>query len=396
MFEFVFLCLGIFITSIFWWSRAPVPFEVPKVIFFQWFVRVLALVFAVSFFLRKKSWKINLKLLIIILVFVAWITIASLFGSDISKSFAGNYFRIDGLITFYELIGFSVLVSYFWNDKFRKIISLTFFASSTLLSVLATHKFGLGSAATFGNPVFLAGYLAVSIPFSFYLFKSTKHRIYLLGLTIQSLAIILTGAVSSILTLIVFAFVYLLFFQKRIAKFLLIPLAVIFLLILISWSRNYFYIKNPTTLSYESRQRIFQNVIRGAVKKPVLGYGWANVDYAFNAGGWPIKFANDVYVDKAHSEILEVFVTTGIPGLLIYLSFLFVFVKTLIVRYKGPGDKVWNFTLLSVILLYLFHSQTNVISICEEIIFWMVLGITIKSFGFAKSPVRQASHGRRC
>jgi O-antigen ligase len=199
----------------------------------------------------------------------------------------------------------------------------------------------------------------------------------LTGLVIQIPAIILTGAISSILTLIVFAFIYLLFFQKRIAKFLLIPLTVIFLLILFFWSKNYFYIKNSTTLSYESRERIFQNVIRGAVKKPVLGYGWANVDYAFNAGNWPIKFVNDVYVDKAHSEILEVLVTTGVPGLTIYLSVLYIFVKTLIVKYQKSKDKIWNFTLLSIVILYLFHSQTNVISICEEIIFWLVLGIAL-------------------
>jgi putative inorganic carbon (HCO3(-)) transporter len=332
------------------------------------------------------------------MVFIVWITAASLFGSNISKSFAGNYYRLDGLITFYGLIGFSVLVSYFWNDKFRKIVSQTFFASSTLLSIvalaeIATHEFGLGTAATFGNPVFLAGYLAVSIPFTFYLFKSTKYRIYLIGLIIQSLAIILIGAVSSILTLIIFAFIYLTFFQKRIAKFLLIPLAVIFLLILLFWSKNYFYIKDPRTLSYESRERIFQNVIRGAVKKPVLGYGWANVDYAFNAGGWPIKFANDVYVDKAHSEVLEVFATTGIPGLLIYIWFLLTFIIFLINGWKKGKEKGWSFTLLSTIILYLFHSQTNVISIMEQIVFWLVLGITLS--GSEENPTPQGSHGRR-
>ena len=366
----------------FWWSKSGVPFEVPKVIFFQWFTRVLVLVFGVSFFVRKKVWKVNFKLLIPILVFAVWAAITSIFGHDIVKSFVGNYYRDDGLITFYTLIGFAILVSYFWQEKFKKIISLTFFTSSTLLSILtligiATHKFSIGSAATFGNPVFLAGYLAVAVPFSFYLFKSTNRKIYLIGLAVQSLAIILIGAISAILTIIIFAMIYVLVFQKRLAKFILILLIGIFLLILLFWSKNYFYVKDPKTLSYESRERIFQNVIRGGIKSPVLGYGWANVDYAFEGGGWPMKFYNDVYVDKAHSEILEVFATTGILGLVIYLAFIIFLIEELIIKFTKSKDKVWSFTLLSIVILYLFHAQTNVISIMEEIIFWFVFGITL-------------------
>lgn len=382
MFEFFFLCLGVFLTSFFWWSKAAVAFEVPKVIFFQWFVRVLVLVFTVSFLVKKRPWKVSLKLLVPVLVFAVWATVSSILGSDIPKSFVGNYFRRDGLITFYELIGFSLLVSYFWKEKFKKAISLTLFTSSALLSFLTLiqilrHRFGLGSAVTFGNPVFLAGYLSVAFPFSFCLFKLTSKKIYLIALVAQVLAVVLIGAVSSILTLILFAIIYLLFFQKRAKRFVLISiLSGVFSFLIFFWLRNY-YQENSRILIAEGRARIFQNVLRGLVKRPILGYGWANTDYAFEAGGWPMRFNDDVYVDKAHSEILEVLVAIGIPGLLIYLSFLFLFLKELINKYKKSRDKLWNFTLVSGVVLYLFHSQTNVISIMEEIVFWLILGLTL-------------------
>lgn len=128
---------------------------------------------------------------------------------------------------------------------------------------------------------------------------------------------------------------------------------------------------------FQDRERIYRKVFIGALKRPVFGWGWANVDYAFESNDWPIKVYHDVYVDKAHSEILEVLVTTGIPGLLIYLSLLIIFVKELIVKYKKSRDKLWNFTLISGVVLYLFHSQTNVISIMEEIVFWLILGIAL-------------------
>jgi hypothetical protein len=38
-------------------------------------------------------------------------------------------------------------------------------------------------------------------------------------------------------------------------------------------------------------------------------------------------------------------------------------------------DIAWYRMLLASFLLYLFHSQTNVISISEEVIFWLILGI---------------------
>ena len=379
---FVFLCFGIFLTSIFWWPKAAVPFEVPKVIFFQWFVRILVLVFAVSFLVKKRHWKVNPKLLIPILIFAVWTTISSILGSDISKSFAGNYFRRDGLITLYELIGFSFLVSYFWKEEFKKAISLTLFTSSALLSFVTLiqilrHKFGLGAAVTFGNPVFLAGYLSVAFPFSFYLFKLTNKKIYLIGLVVQLLAVVLIGAVSSILTLIIFAILYLLFFQKRTKRFVLISILLgIFSFLFFFWSRNY-YLENSKSLIAEGRVRIFQNILRGFVKRPILGYGWANIDYAFEMGSWPMKFNDDVYVDKAHSQLLEILVTCGIPGLIIYLSFIFFLIRELLTKYKKSGDKFWNFTLLSGVILYFFHSQTNVISISEEMIFWLILGLTL-------------------
>lgn len=387
MFEFLFLSLGIFVTSIFWWTHAPVPFEVPKVIFFQWFVRVLVLIFGVSFFLRKKIWKVNRKLLAPILIFAVWATITAIFGHDVAKSFAGNFYRDDGLVTFYTLIGFAILVSFIWQEKFKVIVSSTFFVSSTLLSLLAlgeiaAHKFGLGFAATFGNPVFLAGYLAVSIPFTFYLFKSTGRKIYLIGLLTQWVTIILIGAISAILTLVIFAILYLCVIasfakQSRSIKFVFISLlSLVFLSIVFFWGRSYI-IENSKSLVAEGRVRIFQNIVRGGVKSPILGYGWANVDYAFEAGGWPMKFNNDVYVDKAHAEILEVFATTGIPGLVIYITFIIFLIKALISKFMKSKNKLWNFTLLSIVILYLFHSQTNVISIMEEIVFWLVVGITL-------------------
>jgi O-antigen ligase len=126
------------------------------------------------------------------------------------------------------------------------------------------------------------------------------------------------------------------------------------------------YFLTPSGYSYESRERIFRLAIESIKSKPVFGWGLTNVDYATEAFDWPVTVYNDVHIDKAHSNLLEIFVTTGITGGIIYLLIL---------------KKVWNNlsekTLKTVFVLYLIHSQTNVISIAEEVIFWLIVGVAI-------------------
>lgn len=373
------LPLGLLIISLFWWPNASVPFEVPKVTLFQFFVKILTFAF-IFFFLREgKRWKVNGTILAMVALFTFWATFSSFYGVDIVKSFVGNYYRKDGLLTLYHLVGFSLLVSYFWNDKFKRSISLALFWSSLILSTIAffeiiTGKFGLGTAATFGNPNFLAGYLVVALPFSFYLFKTISEKTYLVGLLFTSLVLILISAYSAILTLILFA-VFCVFFGK--VKFKFVVVATLFLvsvLIGVIWLMNY-STENSKSFIAEGRVRIYRNVFLGSLKRPIFGYGFANVDHAFKSVVWPLKFESDVYVDKAHSGILEILTTTGIPGLLAYLILIYSLFKKILSKSVVAKDKIWSFTLFSILTLFLFHSQTNVISIAEEIIFWLIVGI---------------------
>ncbi len=379
----ILLPFGVFVTSIFWAAGEVIPFEVPKVIFFEYFVKVLALVFAYIFLTKHRAWNMNGRLIVIILAFILWSLIASVLGVDVVKSFAGNYYRKDGLVTLYHLIGFSFLVSFFWKEELKKKVSLAFFLSSIVLSILTTyeiavHKFGLGSAATFGNPNFLAGYLAVSLPFCFYLFKESNKRVYLLGILFISIVILLIGATAGILTLILSLILYFLFFvHNKFKSLIVLLLSISSILIVGIWARNY-YIENLKVFNTEGRARIFTNVFVGFTKRPVLGYGWSNVDYAFNSNVWPLKFSQDIYVDKAHSELLEILVTTGVPGLIIYVIFIGLLFKTILSKSELKKDKLWRFTLLSLLILYLFHAQTNITSIAEQMIFWLVVGITLK------------------
>lgn len=125
----------------------------------------------------------------------------------------------------------------------------------------------------------------------------------------------------------------------------------------------------------EGRERIFMKLSLSFLKRPLLGWGWANVDRAFKASDWPIKFESDIYLDKAHSHLLEVLVTAGIFGFISYLSILYFAGKRLIETMRKKTNTIWFKTLLVSFLLYIIHTQTNVVSVAEDALFWIVVGI---------------------
>ena len=220
----------------------------------------------------------------------------------------------------------------------------------------------------------------MALPFGYYLFVTNKNNWYLAGSIITVISILMIGAVSAILTLTIYLIILTTLHFKAKIKYIFI-----FLLILSAgtlsmfWIKDY-YSKNSESFIAEGRVRIYRNVLVGITNSPIVGYGWANVDKAFESSVWPLKFNNDVYVDKAHSELLEITATTGIPGLIIYLILIGTVFRKLIKSFKTSTDKNWEITLISILILYLFHSQTNVISITEQIVFWLIVGIAMVDF----------------
>lgn len=378
------LSLGTLITIFSWWPWAEVIFEVPKVFTFSLLVKALFLLFIHDLYKnpdRITKWKLDKKLTILIVTFLIWANLASILGNDPAKSYIGNFYRRDGLITLFDLVSFAFLISYFWKNKYRQLFSAVFWLSGFVLGawslgLFAMNKLELGNAATFGNPVFLAGFLSICLPISYYFLNQTKFFKYkYLLLVPQFLSIFVLSATSAILTLCLWL-IFISWFKLKKTKIVLISFIVLFMVILSGfWVRDYITTNNNSLIA-EGRFRIFVNLIRGVFEKPIAGYGWSNVDYAFQQGNWPIRLNNDVYVDKAHSHLLEISVTTGIVGLLLYLSTIVRLSQNLFKKYKTQKD-LWTYTVVATLFLFLFHSQTNVISITEEMVFWFVVGLAL-------------------
>lgn len=391
-FFLIVLCAGFVVLPLFFWPYARIPFEVPKVSFVLRWVEILALtaVLGSSTLLFKKK-KLSVWLIGALIGFLAIAVIASLFGADLIKSIYGNAYRGDGLLTLFHLVGFALLCMLIAQKKWWQHTALWISVGvwiTSIWSVLEAFRFYLlhdpsvhlwpngGVGVSFGQPNFLGGYFLVTLPFAVYVWqtrvKKSEKLLVAAAIFLQILALCLSFSKGSMLGIPLLILGYLLLKWKK--PNWVLALTLLCIGIFVSVSVLYY----RTDFVPESRERIYNKVILGYLQRPILGWGWANVDHAFQSSVWPIAILHDVNVDKAHSLVLESLVTTGPIGLTFYLGILaivyFKLYKNL--KTKNAKDQQWAQTLFLVFLLFLYHSQTNIISISEEMIFWFVVGIS--------------------
>ncbi len=379
-----YLLLFLLTTNIYiFWPFSEISFEIPKV----WFInRVIEIIGIISLFFSftLKRTKYDKKLVYLSIAFLLTTIISSISGMNFHKSVIGNYYRADGLFTlthFYILLFFLLL--YFkknWLGNIFKVIAYTnlilniWVITNYLLSFFTKPFITSWDGAigiNFGNPNFLSGYLLVTLPFTLHLYKNKKNRLFKIAFVFQIIAIFLTQSWAGILGSILYVS-YIVLNKDRNLKAWLIATFII-LIATISFIKNYQQTFENDRLVAESRERIFVKGLLAFKKRPIFGWGWANFDYAFESIDWPIKIHNDAYVDKAHSNILEMLVTTGLVGFIFYLGLLYKVGRNLYF-FKSVYSKY----LLATFFLYILHSQTNITSISEELIFWILAGISLK------------------
>jgi O-antigen ligase len=366
-----------------YWKRGSVPYEIPKVWFIQRWVEVM-LVWALFNLTHVRRVKIDKTLVVIVVTFGIWALYSALTGGNLVKSILGNYYRGDGLINLAHLLILFFIVALFfkrnWVGDFFKVASFGAFLLGAVSFVLwLMHSLGVkgitvwegGIGGPFGNPNFLAGYLLVTLPFTAYLIDKTKNNRWWIVLVSQVVGIILTRAWIGIFGVVFLAVIWVLLKKPKLRVVTLASGFGLLLLLGIYYQRTGRKFTPTSQIVADSRERIWIKGFLGFAKRPLKGYGWANFDRAFESVDWPIHLNNDVYVDKAHSSILEVLVTTGLVGFALYTA-LVTRAFWLLFRQRSVFSKY----LLAVFVIVVAHMQTNVVSISEEIIFWIILALS--------------------
>lgn len=382
------LIFTIFALPLMFFPWGYLAFELPKIFF-------LYLFSSLAIYLLSPSYKFSnlTKAHWLFLVFLAWIVLTAILGLSWQQSFLGSYFRMQGLLTW---IGYGML--FFISAKitaeahFRRYLSLAILISSILSAVFTLIEFILlwffsytsqllysgRVIAFFGQPNFLGAYLVMSLPFIWYLVKTsskTNKILYILSLITVILGIFSTLSRSAYVGLIILALFW------GVYHYRLLLASIVFSIVLFAILANLFpnlvyqqwYRFQVDTISKwtaENRLVIAQKSIKLIAQKPLTGYGIENFSLAFpkviTTNDLGLK---DIVVDSSHNLFLDLAVNTGLTGLGL---FLILCITTFI---RGLKHEAFTKTAMASAVAFLAIHQFSPVSIVPAVLFWMSLGI---------------------
>lgn len=370
-------------------SRFVFPYVFPKVAAFRLIVEVI-LFFYLILAMQNSSYRPRLSIVgYLLLLYVVILFLASAFGVNFYRSFWSNTERSDGLVSiFHFLIFFIILISVFkerdqWYRFFNYSIIASFLVSLYALGQRLNLSFLVHTgearlSATVGNASFLAAYLIFNIVFAAILFTKKKEigwRIfYCLTLLLEIYILYNTqtrGAVLSFFAgLIVFVvFSTVLSRNKKIKRLSLASfLLIICLVALILFNASTPWVKNNPTLgrivsisskdiTTQARLLTWQASWQGWREHFWLGWGYENYNIVFNKyfpAGLILDIGSRVWYDRSHNIIFDVGVTSGIIGLLSYLSILISAIYLLWLKYRKNQQDYYLYIFLIILIIVYF------------------------------------------
>ena len=191
------------------------PFVTGKAFVFRIIVEfVFALWLVLALFYKeyrpRKNW-----LLCAIGIFVLVVSLATIFGVNPLRSFWSNYERMEGLLMYFHLFAYFVVLGNVFKKQDWFVLFNLFVVSGILeniyavfqkLGVLSSIQGGFRVDGTIGNPSYLAAYLIFIAGFCAWLFIEVKNiyaKIYYAAAGIFTLAIIyLTASRGPVLGLL--------------------------------------------------------------------------------------------------------------------------------------------------------------------------------------------------
>lgn len=353
------------------------PFVCPKTIFFRILVDVIFSAYIVlALFHRKYRPKIN-SLFIVVALFLLVLILTSVVGVNFERSFWSTFERMTGLLTFFHLFGFFIVLTSVFKKRedWEKILGVSVVVGIILsLYILFFDTVSTRGGGTLGNTSFMAAYLLFDIFFAFILLLSKKDfaRIF----AVLSLFIMIPILLSSTCRAGIAAFFggiflltlgYFIFLGERKLKFA----AVAIILILIV-SCGILFIIQPDFLlekaeifetQMKSRLVVWEIGLQGWLERPLLGWGPENFNIVFTKYFHPClrlsECGGEVWFDRAHNIVFDTLIASGLIGFLSYLSIFGASILLLLRKIFSTKNREEIFVLLIVAVLLIVYFVQN-------------------------------------
>lgn len=334
----------------------------------------------------------------LVLLYAGVLILTSLTGVDPVYSFWGSLDRMGGILTWLHLS----LVFFLAVNILRSPSDwIRFFSFSTLVAlVVATvHLFSLAGASlipaasggsTFGNSSFLAVYLLFHFFFTLYIageqMKTSRRLVWIavaaflfISLrTVSALAVQYT-IIGGIILLCALLLIFTATTWKRIVGWsVLTVLAISFATTsVLIFAPDSFLHHAFIDLSSGSRFALWNMAWEGIQERPVLGWGLENfgtvsVKY-YDACLGSQACGSEMWFDRAHNKLLDVWVESGILGLLTYLGLFAAGLYELNeARKKGNLTPVTFSVFVSALAAY-FVQNLTALDTNTSLLFWILI-----------------------
>ncbi len=396
------------------------PFITGKAFYFRILVEVAFLGWIILAFFDAKYRPKFTSLTVAIAAFSLITLVADLLGANPLRSLWSNLERMEGWITIIHLWAlYMILVNIFSFDKEdRKLWHRWLSFSLLIASIVAIYGFfqlfgwaqfhrDIGRLdATFGNAAYLAGYMIFNVFIALYLFIATKVKntvttkcrpdrklsfrwLYILlailfgfvifGTQTRGAILGLVGGISMSLAL------YAIFGRGEPKRWRWVAVGIIGLFIMSGviflLNRDVTFVKDNQLLkrfasisindaSNQARLYIWPMALKGAVGRPVLGWGQENFNYIFQSQYNPAMFNMEQWFDRAHNVFLDWLVSSGIIGL---LSYLILYVLYIVYVWKSSLSIMEKCILLGLLVAYFLNNLFVFDNLGSYVLFFAIL-----------------------
>lgn len=315
------------------------------------------------------------------LALTVWMAIADALAVNAHKAFWSNFERMDGWVTLVHMFAFFIILgSVLTVDKLWRKWWLFFLSGAALvcayglfqLSGMADiHQGGARVDSTFGNAAYLAVYLMFVSAISLWQAFESKGwmRYTLFAFTALSAFILFTtetrGAVIGLVGATgLGSILWMLEAGKKKARFIAggVFLGLLVLVGTFFALKDSSFIKQDPTLARISsisladgatRFTLWDMAVKGALERPVFGWGQEGFNYLFQEHYKPALFAQEPWFDRAHNTYIDWLVAGGIPALLLFLGLIASAVAGL---YRKTASRTERIILVSAFAAYCFQA----------------------------------------
>ncbi len=331
--------------------------EIPKALLSLISIACLSIVF----FWQGMQWK-KVYLLFAGLFLVSTV---GLLSNWTPTTFFGNPFRLQGVLTLWSLIFWSILSSQTGESKSRTPLTILALLLTTFIAIIGRTDASGRAVGSVGEANSLGAFAVFLVPLT------QTPLAFIPGM----LTVLLSGSRSAAIGFV--AQVAILFGSKRFALKSVIPLVSILHLCTLL-----FPLLTPKSV-FEDRGDIWRTAIQAGLEKPLFGWGIGNIEIGLrHAAETEQTFIRYQYVDSSHNIFLDWWVQGGIIGLTLFSALIVTSIRGLI-RQKNTILLSSFFGILAVMLF-------NPVSISILVPFWWIVG---KGFSSNTAVIESKAYG---